>query len=574
MEAFWKLFRKVETSDTVQTGEEVVDNSLNIDSEDDTNIEETDYSTFSKKQLLEKIHNLNKNFTIHSLSEAKKIRESFIELFESEKNEALEKFIAQGNDPLDFDYKDKDFDAFEACFKSIKSKHTAYILELNKQKEENFKKKSELLEKLRALINSEETEHTIKYVKEIQDEWKKIGTVSGDKDKELYKSYAALLSQYYDKRSIYNELKELDRKKNLEHKIEICEKAESLINLPSINQALRELNQLHIEFKNTGPVPKDKQEEIWNRFKAASDKIYERKKNFLEALQRTYEENLAKKEQILKEMEPYTNFDAQSIREWNKASEELLAYRQKWKNAGFISRDKSKEYNKRFWSVFKVFFNKKRAFLKKLDKEKNENLAKKIQLCELAEQLWEKGEINEKVLEEIKALQRKWKEIGAVPNKKSNEIYSRFKTICDKFFNKLRQEIKAEEEKIIQTIKQKNDFCDAIEKSDTFDLVLWLEKWKSFGNCNKKEDLKASERFYKLICKLVDKSSKTPAQKVKEKLLAELEIFKEIPEAKNRLIKKEKILKSKIQELENNITLWNNNLGFFRNSKKCRSINC
>lgn len=150
MEAFWKLFRKVETSDTVQTGEEVVDNSLNIDSEDDTNIEETDYSTFSKKQLLEKIHNLNKNFTIHSLSEAKKIRESFIELFESEKNEALEKFIAQGNDPLDFDYKDKDFDAFEACFKSIKSKHTAYILELNKQKEEKLQEKIRIIRKIKS----------------------------------------------------------------------------------------------------------------------------------------------------------------------------------------------------------------------------------------------------------------------------------------------------------------------------------------------------------------------------------------------------------------------------------------
>ncbi|MFQ3575287.1 MAG: DUF349 domain-containing protein, partial [Cytophagales bacterium] len=462
MKAFWKLFRSVEAQETAQTGEDLVDNNISTDHDDDLIVEEIDYSTFTRKQLRDSINTLLKEFTPNSYSESKKIKEAFQEIHDNEKSEALEKFISEGGDPNDFQFIDKEFEEIESCFKNIKIKHTTFINELNKQKEDNFKKKLELLEKLRQFINSEETENSIKQVKEIQDEWKKIGNVPNDKDKDLYKNYAALLSQYYNKRSIYYELKELDRKKNLEHKVELCEKAEKLANSTSINQALKELNELHVEFKNTGPVPKEKQEEIWQRFKTASDKIYDLKKTFIENQNKIYEANLAKKDMILKELEQYVTFESNSLEEWNRITDKLLAYREKWKNAGFLSKEKSKDYNKRFWAIFKTFFNNKRTFFKVIDKERNENLAQKIQLCEIAEQLWEKGEIDEKVLNEIKSLQRKWKEIGAVPNKKSNEVYNRFKNACDRFFNKKREEQKVEEEKQQKTTKDKIAFCDEL----------------------------------------------------------------------------------------------------------------
>ncbi len=555
-------------------------NELNLNADHDLvadeAVEEINYNTFSKQDLIIAIKKNTVGLNpMSAYSEAKKIKACFEVIVDSEKSMALDKFLAEGGEEDSFDYKDIDEEEFDKIFKTLKDNNSKHFNELNAQKDSNLKRKNELLDALRELVTGEETNTSIVKLKEIQESWKKTGSVPSEHAKTLSANYSALLDRFYDNRSIFFELKELDRRKNLEIKKDLCEKAEKLVDNTSVNQALKELNELHQEFKNIGPVPKDAQEELWQRFKAASDKIYENKKAYLDSLNQQYEENLAKKNELIAKLEEFSSFNADKLELWNKKADELIVLREAWNKIGFVSKEKSKDINKTFWAIFKQFFNNKRNFYKQIEQIRADNLALKVQLCEQVEKIVEQGDSSEKYADEIKSFQRKWKEIGPVPSKKSNEIFERFKKSCDAFFDQKRQQSNVVEKEYEENLKRKIEICESLE-SYSGDELLKLQdimiQWEGIGFVPKKEINTIKTRFSQAIEAHLDKFCKTDEQKNKLKLTYQIALFKDSPDAKNKFQKKEKAVRAKVQELENNISLWRNNLEFFGKSKNAQQL--
>jgi hypothetical protein len=246
------------------------------------------FKELSKKELVKHIEVLVKEEDpILSEKVSRNLKQHYDEIHQQEREEALDRFVSEGNDADHFAYKFDELDnRFDGAFKLIRDRKYQYKKNLERNKENNHAEKVRLLEELRKLVDEEETTSSIESVKKIQERWKTIGPVPGQYVKNLWANYHALMDLYYDQRSIYFELKELDRRKNLEAKLELCERAEKLVAQENLKQAINELNELHEEFKHIGPVPKEEQQKVWDRFKAASDQVYARRKKFIKHLKK------------------------------------------------------------------------------------------------------------------------------------------------------------------------------------------------------------------------------------------------------------------------------------------------
>ena len=451
---------KVEAKGTVnEDSDETEDSDEEEDKEDDV-----DYSTCSKEELVELVKEAGHMDNVVKADRILMEIKPFFDTIRSEEREvAKEKFIKDGGVEDDFEFKNDELNTrFDANFRLIKDKKSTFYKEREKLKEQNLKKKEEVLEKLRDFVDSDETNISFDTFKQLQNEWKSIGQISNTNNKSLWANYNALLDRFYDKRSIYFELKELDRKKNLEAKLELCEKAEKLVEEKQLKIATHQLNELHEEFKHIGPVPQEDQEPLWQRFKAASDAIYDKRKEYFEGLKADLEENLIKKEKLSINLEAYTEFDSDRIKDWNEKTKEILGLQKEWDQIGGLPREKGKEINRRFWSSFKTFFHNKGNFFKRLDEERGENLKLKEELVKRAIELKDSSDWM-KAGNELKKLQTSWKEIGPVPEKQRNQIYKRFKEACDHFFNQRREHNQEEHKDYAINLKKKEEICAQIE---------------------------------------------------------------------------------------------------------------
>src|SRR5690606_29752494 len=357
----------------------------------------------------------------------------------------------------DFEYKDDELDiAFDAHVRLIRDRRTKQLREEEDRKAENLRIKQELLEKLRELVDSQDMNKQFERFKELQKEWKAVGPVPGPHAKTIWANYHALVDRFYDNQSIYFELKELDRKKNLEAKLELCARAEKLAEVEIIKDAIRELNELHHEFKHIGPVPKDDKEAVWQRFKAASDAVYARRDAYLQNLQQELQVNLGNKASLSDAVQEFVNFQSDRIKEWNQKTKEILEIQKQWEVIGGLPRAKAKEVNKKFWSAFKTFFNNKNAFFKKLDEERENNLQLKNELVKRAHELKESNEWD-RTSNELKNIQMKWKEIGPVPEKFREKVFKEFKEACDYFFEQKRMQHGKMEDEQAENLRQKEE---------------------------------------------------------------------------------------------------------------------
>lgn len=542
--------------------------------DDDHEDEEVDYSNLSKEELVELIKTLAKDDRImRSEKIVKEIKPLFDEIRNAERTEALKKFIAEGGKEEDFEFKnDELINRFDANFKLIKDKKTEFVRNREQQKEKNLKRKQELLEQLRDFVDSEETNISFDHFKEIQTEWKSIGPVPGAHNRTLWANYNALIDRFYDNRSIYFELKELDRKKNLESKLELCERAENLSNVENMKEAIKELNELHHEFKHIGPVPKDDQEPLWQRFKAASDAVYERRKGFVEQLKKDLEENLKVKEQLVEEVKAFVDFDHDRIKEWNNKTKEIIAIQKKWEATGGLPRAKAKEVNKNFWSAFKTFFNNKNAFFKKLDAGREENLEKKQELLKQAIELQDSTDW-QKTAEAFKKLQNQWRDIGPVPEKKRG-IYHEFKAAADKFFENKRTNNKELEKDFVKNYEAKLAICEEIEKmakekSDDLDAFRELrDKYLDLGFVPRKNISEIKSKYAEAVDKYINSLegiSNEDRQRIR--LENQLNRIAQGPNADQKLYRKEQSIRKQISKVESDIALWKNNIEFFADSK-------
>lgn len=546
--------------------------------DDDDHEELPDYAEFNKEQLVEAIKEVSKSDNFKKADRIiNEIKPIFDEIYESERKEAFDKFLAEGGEEADFAMKHDELnDRFEANYQLYRDRRKKHYKELEHQKDENLKTKQEILDRLRELVDGEETITSLNVIKDLQKEWKSVGPVPGSQSKTLWANYNALLDRYYDQRSILFELKELDRKKNLQAKVELCVKAEELAQSEDVPYAIKHLNDLHEEYKHIGPVPKEEQEPLWQRFKAASDAIYEKRKEFVKNLKEIQTENLEKKEQIIEKLKPYLEFNSDRIKEWNGKTKEILAIQKEWEATGQVPKENAKEINKSFWGNFKQFFANKHEFFKRLDSMREENLKKKQEFVEKAKELSESTDWN-KTADQLKGLQRQWKEVGPVPEKFRESIYKEFKAACDKFFENKRAGSKDAQKEFEENLKAKEDIISQInqlEPGDLDQLEAYEQAYGKIGFVPKDAIQKVKEDFSKAVQNFIDKSEDvlTDEQKEKVKLMAQITKIMSGPNSDRKLNQKENSIRKKIGDLQNDIVTWKNNMEFFASSKTADKV--
>ncbi|ADR20234.1 hypothetical protein MATR_21500 [Marivirga tractuosa] len=562
-----------EDQETKSSNDESVQEEEHEGEHEDEHEELPDYAEFSKEQLVEAIKEISKSDNFKKADRIiNELKPVYDEIYEAEKKEALDKFLADGGEEADFAMKHDELnERFEANYQLYRDRRKKHYRELEHQKDENLKTKIDILDRLRDLVDGEETITSLNVIKDIQKEWKSVGPVPGNQSKTLWANYNALLDRYYDQRSILFELKELDRKKNLEAKTELCVKAEELAQSEDVPYAIKHLNDLHEEYKHIGPVPKEEQEPLWQRFKAASDAIYDKRKEFVKNLKEIQTENLEKKEQIIEKLKPFLEFDSDRIKEWNSKTKEILAIQKEWEATGQVPKENAKEINKNFWGNFKQFFANKHEFFKRLDSMREENLKKKQEFVEKAKELCESTDWN-KTADQLKGLQRQWKEVGPVPEKFRESIYKEFKAACDKFFENKRAGSKDAQKEFEENLKAKEDIIaqiNGLEAGDLDQLEAYEQAYGKIGFVPKEAIQKVKEDFSNAVQAFVEKSEDvlTDEQKEKVKLMAQITKIMSGPNSDRKLNQKENSLRKKIGDLQNDIVTWKNNMEFFASSK-------
>ena len=539
-----------------------------------------DYSNYSKAQLVGLVKDLSRENNYKKIDHIlKEIKPHYDDIREKERLAAMEKFVANGGEPADFDYKSDELDnLFDANLKLIRDRRAQFFRQQEEEKNENLRRKQELVEKLRVLVDSQENTNQFEAFKELQKEWRSLGPVPATHAKTLWANYHALVDRFYDNQSIYFELKELDRRKNLESKLELCARAERLAEVEIIKDAIRELNELHQEFKHLGPVPAEEKESIWQRFKGASDAVYARRDAYLHNLQQELQQNLDLKSKLGEEAQAYTTFQSDRIKEWNEKTKEILELQKKWEAVGGLPRARAKDVNKKFWSAFKSFFNNKNAFFKKLDEEREQNLQLKNDLVKQALGLKESQDW-EKTSNDLKTLQQKWKDVGPVPEKFRERVFKEFKDACDYFFAQKRGQMGKVEQEQIDNLNLKTAICEELEKhvndgTASADLLRDLQdRYNTVGFVPKKDITTIKNRYHEAVEKFV---AAIPAitDDEKSRLLLENQLsdLKKDPMGDRKIYQKEQAIRKKITKAENDIALWKNNLEFFGRSQNADKV--
>ena len=552
--------------------EEVTDSEESVVEEEPVPL---DLSGQSKAQLLDLIkEKINSPNALKSDKTIQEIKNAFDELSNKEREDAMQQFLGEGGIADDFEYRGSSIDKeFNIIFNDFKKQLYANRKEAEKQKEKNLVAKTELLNKLRELVDGEETTLSMAAVKAIQDSWKSIGPVPLSQSRNLWASFNALMDRFYDNRSIYFELKELDRKKNLESKLELCEKAESLVHLEDLKDASQQLNELHEEFKHLGPVPREEQEQVWQRFKSASDAIYDRRKEFFEGQKDVIKKNLEEKEALIVILTPFGEFKADRIKDWNSKTKEILELQKAWEKVGPLPKESSKEINKAFWTLFKQFFHNKNLFFKELDDIRATNQKKAEELIAKAQELQENTNWQTTANQFVK-LQQDWKKLGPTPEKQRDALYKKFKEACDTFFENRRNSSKdsntefelnlAKKLAIIDQIHALKSVETGLDENQLSDLVA---EFNALGFVPRKNIKEVQAKFKEAVDVCLDALGEKGANKEDFLFRLNLNRIQSDPNSVKTLNKKEHGIRKQITDLENSITLWRNNLDFFAASK-------
>lgn len=532
-----------------------------------------DYEGESNESLLDVLKKMTTDDIKTIELKLKAVQDAFWPGYNEKKNLAFESFKLEGGTKEDFEYKD---DEFESGVKGFFNRYAEQIkktaIERKEQLQSNLKKKSLLLDQLRELVHGEENASTFDEVKKIQEEWKNTGDIPSNKTRDIYPNYKALLDIFYNNRGIYFELKDLDRQKNLKLKTELVEKAEQLISLGSAKKMLAVLQDLHKDYKNIGPIPKENQEPLWERFKEASQKVYDRRDVLQEEFLAQLNKNLEAKKELINKIEGFVSFDSEQIKEWKSKTEEVLKIQEAWKSIGAIPKAESKDVSKEFWSKGKRFFNTKNAFFKSLDKKRQEALAQKETLCEQVEALIDMEDIGQACHEAIN-LQKEWKKTGPAPRAVSDQIYQRFRTACDQLFNKRRAVQEEADKGLIANLEAKQTLVKSAP--EVFEngvlkevLIAYFEKWNEVGDVPRSDKEQLNKSAQTAISALIkDGEDKDVLEAIVEK-----ELNRTDRNAEKNFSKKIAAIRKKLSTIEDDLATGENNLLFFRNSKNFEEL--
>ena len=558
---------QVETAQNEEQAQEILD-------------EKTDLSEKSLNEILSLFEQMIEKGDQQALYKyAEPIKAAFYKVLRREK-------IASGAfvEPGQPENQNNPFSEVEKAFKDLyaryKQSRSSFNQEMQTKKEENLTQKLAIIEAINKLLEkAEDMNHTLPSFRELQAKWKSIGSVPQEKAKEVWEQYNHTMEKFYDFLNINKDFRDLDFKKNLEAKTELCLKAEKLVEDKDAIKAFNELQKLHEEWKELGPVSKEKREEIWLRFREATSKINKKHQEYFSNLKEEQKSNLkAKNELCTLAEEIISSIEKIEPNQWNPLTKKMEELQQKWKSIGFASKKDNQKIYDRFRAACDKFYQAKRQFYSNFKDVMQENLRRKEELCEQAEKIKDSQEWK-KATDQLINLQNVWKTIGPVARKQSDEVWKRFRAACDEFFTNKAKHFGSEGEKFEENLKAKKALIEDIEnyqsqgeESDKAALDEFLNRWNSIGYVPFKE----KESMQKALDTALNKHFEAIRDLDAEKKLGRIRRL--ITDAKTSgkgdrgiRVEREKLL-NKFHKLETDIATLENNMGFFAKSKNADKL--
>ena len=452
---------------------------------------------------------------------------------------------------------------FKQLYISYKKERAEYNRQLEKEREQNLAQKEAIVADLKALLEKQEDVNaTFPEFREIQNRWRAVGPVPAQSYRNLNETYQLYVEQFYDMVKINRELRDLDFKKNLEAKEEFCQAAEKLAESENVIEAFRELQKLHEQWKEFGPVAKEFREQIWDRFKAATATVNKRYQAHFEGLKEQHADNLAKKTVLCEKVEEIAQREVSDSNQWNAFSKEIEDIQKEWKTIGFASKKENQKVYDRFRAACDKFYSRKREFYTEYKDSINANLDKKVAICEKAEALKTSTDWK-KTAEQLIELQKEWKEIGAVPRKKSDLLWKRFRAACDEFFAERDKNAKPEND-FYGNLKAKLALVEEIkayelkgDASDAEALKAFQARWNEIGFVPFKEKDNVAEAYKKAVAEKFPRKHNAPRKNSRP--------------ARPQLSEKDRLIQ-KYHALEQDIVTYENNIGFFAMSKNAEPL--
>jgi hypothetical protein len=562
--------------------EELLDEEEELTEETQTVELSADFSQLSKEDLILVAEKLLKEKPVETLkADFDNIKIQFYKKHKAEFERLRKQFVENGGKLEDFKSEnDRSEEQLKEILKQYKDHKADFNRKTEAEKSDNLKFKQAIIEEIKVLVSGKESlNETFQQFRELQKKWRSIGPVPQSELNNLWENYNHHVEKFYDFIKINNELRDLDLKKNFEAKIELCEKAEELLLESSVVKSFKQLQEYHNKWREIGPVPHEMRAEIWNRFKEITSKINKRHQEYFENMKVVQQKNLEAKTVLCEKAEEILKSETATMKEWENKSRNLIELQNVWKTIGFAPKKDNTRIYQRFRTSCDDFFAKKRTFYGKIKEEQNNNLQLKLELCIQAEALKESNEWK-KSTEDLINIQKKWKEIGPVPRKVSDQIWKRFRTACDIFFNNKSKHFADVDSKYEDNLKLKLSIIEEIENYKFLDHVEenfinlkdFQRRWAEIGFVPLKQKESIQVRYRKAINKLFDSlkldDDKLRVMKFKNKI-------EHMPHNRRTDFKidreREKLI-NRHKKLENDIVLWENNIGFFAKSKNAEMM--
>ena len=533
----------------------------------------------SKKEIIERLKAIVDSDDTPEKAEVEHLKTVFYKLHFAEREAQQKAYLDNGGDPEKYQVlPDEDEETFKAEMTIIKEKRQKAFLALEEEKQQNLKKKEAIIEQIKAMVTTpDEANKNFDQFKKLQQEWKEIKMVPAEKANELWRNYQLYVEQFYDLLNLNREAREYDFKKNLEKKTQLCEAAEKLADETDVISAFHQLQELHQEYRETGPVAKELREQIWTRFKAASTVINKRHQQHFEALRSREEENLTKKTALCEQAEEIVKKENKTSADWEKRTKEIIAIQQEWKTIGFAPQKMNVKIFERFRAACDDFFSRKGEFFKQLKAQFAENAEKKKVLVEKAQALSDSTDWKA-TSDKLIALQKEWKTIGMVPKKIGDQLWHDFLAACNHFFearNAIHAGTRNEEH---ENLNKKRDIIGRLKElleqtgGNLQEKVQQLtEQYNKIGHVPYKEKDKLYKEYHEVLDKLYKDLHISAARKRVDNFRNNLKKVAErgadaLDNERGRLLRR-------FEQLKQEINTYENNLGFLNiSSKKGNSL--
>lgn len=557
---------------TISEEQQVKETSVPVENTATTLTSSKNYK--SKAEIIERLKEIVGNDENPTKEELDHLKTSFYKLHIAEREAQQKAYLEAGGDPDKYILvPDEAEDVFKAEMGVIKERRAKLFLQQEAEKQENLEKKLNIIERIKNMASSpEEANKNYNEFKELQQQWKDIKNVPADKANELWRNYQLYVEQYYDQLNLNREAREYDFKKNLGIKNHLCEAAEKLAEEPDVISAFHQLQELHQQFREVGPVAKELRDEVWTRFKAASTIINKRHQQHFDELRAKEEDNLVKKTALCEKVEDIVKDEHKGANEWEKLTKEIIDIQAEWKKIGFAPQKMNVKIFERFRAACDDFFSKKAAFFKEMKQRYNENIAKKQSLIEKAEALMESTDWKV-TTDKMIALQKEWKTIGAVPKKAGDELWSKFLEACNKFFEArnaanagTRNEERTNLDKKKAIISQLKELVEGSVDDLQEKVKELVDEYAKIGHVPYKEKDKLYKQYHEVLDKLYDDLHVTTAKRRLDNFKSNLKNV--VKRGEDALDNERGRLMRRYEGLKQEINTYENNLGFLNASSK------